>query len=567
MKKIILILFVILQSSVLSQNLDSLYNALLQLKPERNIKDQTGQTIQTIKNRPIKCGFGLAADVKRHFNEFSIEQQQTINKILSRPTLQKSIVSKSGFFRIHYDTTGYNKPGYLPGQSISDNIAAISAALDSSYNYEINILGYPPPPEDNMHGGDNKTDIYIQDMSGGNYALTNTDSSLGDNKYTSYIQIDNDFKQSEGYNTFGIEAAKATVAHEFHHTIQMGNYGLYLDDRYYHELTSTAMEETVFDEVNDYYSYIHSFFDDTEKSFIKHNGYDLAIWNIFLRERFGKEVPNTGDAIIKRSWELMAKPYSNRAIVAIAKAISEFGYSFKEEFKKFAEWIYFTKNHTKKNKYFEEAEYYPSIKLYYKYDFTSPKQTLDLKNIEPVSIRYIRFLDNSQDLPDTVISIFSDSDAITAATNPSNYNQITFTLASNSFDGASKINGYYYYKVEGSSLQNISEVYIINNEPANSNTDRNELEYVYPQPYTYDSNSLIFIPTHSDISGEAELNIYSSDMNLIYSQTHKIILSDRISVTWNAQDNNGNKLASGVYIYVTKAGGKIKKGKIVILNK
>ncbi len=567
MKKTILVIIVLLQSSALSQNLDSLYNALLRLKPEKNIKSKTGQTIQTEKNKPLKCGFGLAADVKRYFNDFSIEQQQTIKQILSRPTLEKSFVSQSGIFRIHYNASGYNKPNYFPEESVEYNVAAIAAAFDSSYNYEVNILGYLPPPKDNMNGGDNKFDIYIQDMNGGNYALTTTDSSLGNNKYTSYIQIDNDFRKSEGYHTFGIEAAKATAAHEFHHAIQMGNYILNLDDRFYHELTSTAMEETVFDEVNDYYYYIHSFYNDTEKSFIKHDGYDLAVWNIYLRQRFGGEVPNTGDAIIKRSWELMAKPNGNKAIIAVAKAISEFGYSFKDEFKNFALWNYFTNEHTKQNKYFEEAKSYPPIKLYYKYDFTSPKQTLDLKNIEPVSIRYIRFLDNSQGLPDTIISIFSDSDVKTASTNPSNYNQVTFTLANNSFDGAKKITDNYYYKVEGNLLQNISESYIINNEPADENIERKEIEYVYPQPYTYDLNSSIFIPTYADISGEAELNIYSSDMNLVYSKTHKIILSDRISVTWNGLNNNGNKLASGVYIYVTKVGGKIKKGKIVILNK
>ncbi len=564
MIKNLLILFFFLQSEIIPQNLDSLFNRLLELKPQKNTK---GLSVQSIKSRPIKCGFGIAAEVKQHFSEFSIEQQQTINQILSRPFLQKSIVSPLGFFRIHFDTTGRNKPSYFKDKDPEYNALKLAEAFDSSYNFEINILGYPPPPQDNMNGGDSKFDIYIENKGGGDYALTTSDSVLGDNKYTSYIQIDNDFASNEGYYTYGIEAAKATAAHEFHHSVQMGNYILNLEDRYYYELTSTAMEETVFDDVNDYYFSIPSFFNHTERSFVKHNGYDLALWNIYLRQKFGGKAPNKGDEIIKRSWELMAKPNDNRAIVAIAKALNEFGYSLKDEFREFSFWIYFTNNHSKKNKYFEEAENYPSLKPSYKYNFTAPQQKLTLKSIEPISIRYIRFLDDSQGLPDTIVSIISDSDAIKAATNPENYNQINYTLANNSIEGSVKINDNYFYKTEGDLLQNTSVANIINNELADENIKREEIEYAYPQPFYYNSNSSVFIPTYSDVSGIAELNIYSSDMNLIYSGTHRIILSNKISVSWNALDNNGNRLASGVYIYVTKAGDKVRKGKIVIFNK
>ena len=564
MTKKLLLLLIFYQSILLSQNLDSLYQKLLELKPNKNSQ---GLSVQTINNRPIKCGFGIAAEVREHFNEFSNEQQQTIEEILSRPVLEKSIVSPSGHFRIHFDTNGRNKPSYFEDKDADYNAFKLAEAFDSSYNFEINILGYPPPPKDNLNGDDDKFDVYIENMGGGNYALTTTDSSLGDNKHTSYIQIDNSFSKNEGYYTYGYEAAKATAAHEFHHSIQMGNYLLNLEDRYYYELTSTAMEESVFDEVNDYYYSIPSFFNNTERSFVKHNGYDLALWNIYLHEKFGgNNTPNIGDAIIKESWELMAKPNNNRAIVAIAKALNEYGYSIKDEFKQFSIWIYFTNKHSKKNKYFEEGEHYPLLRINYKYDFTAPQQTLNLKQIEPVSIRYIRFLDNSNGLPDTIITIISDSDVNTAATDPDNYNQVDYTLSNKSFEGANKLTDLYYDKITGESVQNISKSGIINNELADENIKREEIEYAYPQPYFYDSNSLVFIPTNPDISGMAELNIYSPDMNLVYSNTRKISLGEKITVSWDALDNNGKRLPTGVYIYVTKAGDKIKKGKIVIFK-
>ena len=72
--------------------------------------------------------------------------------------------------------------------------------------------------------------------------------------------IDNDY--AGGYYSTGINGARVTVAHEFHHGIQCGNYSpknsssLYRNsDVFYYKLTSTAMEEFVVDVVNDYYSF------------------------------------------------------------------------------------------------------------------------------------------------------------------------------------------------------------------------------------------------------------------------------------------------------------------------
>ena len=515
------------------------------------------ESLQTINVKPEKCGFGLVAEIKAHIKEFSIEQQQTIQQILERPTLQTSLISPSEIFRIHYDTTGSNKPEY--------DINELAVAFDSSYNYEVNILSYLAPPKDGTDGGDDKYDIYIEDLSGGYYGLTTADKPSGENIFTSHIQIDNSFSRNEGYNTFGIQAARATAAHEFHHAIQMGNYILNFDDTYYHELTSTAMEEVVYDDVDDYYYYISSYFNSTEKSFIKQSGYNLALWNIYLREKFNGNAPNTGDEIIKKSWELMAHPQYNRAAVALAKAMNEFGHSFKQELNSFSTWIYFTNYRTNENKYFEEAINYPLILPTYKNEFTPPQKTIMLKNVQPTSINYLLFTDVSQGLPDTVYSIISNSDVVGTTSN--SYVELDYTIGNTSFEGASSIDDYYYSKIEGTALENISEVNIINNKLADKNISRNKIDFAYPQPFNYDDNTNVYIPTHTDVAGIAELNVYSADMNLVYSDKLKILGDENIVVKWKGLNANNNRLASGVYIYVTKADGKIKKGKIVILNK
>ena len=132
--KILVILFIVTPMFVLSQTyrqpqLDSLYNLYMGLRT--GLRFQQGQiaTSTAIKQGGhIKCGLGLANQIRLNLGSFSHEQQEELKKILARPVLDTSIVSPSGKFRIHYDTTGTDKPGY----SIND----LAIAMDSSYNYE-----------------------------------------------------------------------------------------------------------------------------------------------------------------------------------------------------------------------------------------------------------------------------------------------------------------------------------------------------------------------------------------------------------------------------------------------
>ena len=293
--------------------LDSLYNKFLQLRaPE--LLPQTNKPVElSLEDR--KCGFETVTDVKSNLDNFSPEQKDILLKILSRPTLQTSIVSPSGIFRIHYDQTGFNRPAYISGLSPDQNAMEVAEALDSVYRFEIVYLGYPLPPGDNGAGGDDKYDIYIINQSAGLYGYTEPESKVGSVRWTSFVVIDNDYV---GYYSSGIDGMLVTVAHEFHHGVQVGSYAIsdvnspYRNsDVFFYELTSTSMEEFVYDTVNDYYAYMSSYFQNPDKAMPSQNGYNLAIWNLFLQERFGF-------AIIKQQWELIP---SISAILAINSSI------------------------------------------------------------------------------------------------------------------------------------------------------------------------------------------------------------------------------------------------------
>ncbi|OGU59629.1 MAG: hypothetical protein A2V66_17850 [Ignavibacteria bacterium RBG_13_36_8] len=549
---VLFFLFIFLVS-INAQNLDSLFHAFIDVRTDvRNIK----WPVISGSVSSSKCGFALVNEVKRNFERFSQDQQRILATLLQRPTTDTSIVSPGGFFRIHYDFSGPHTPGY--------DIEELSLSLDTAYNFEVNYLGYPPPPNDVNEGGDNLYDVYIQSLSRGEYGSTYPAQAIGNNRNTSYMVIDNDFRN---YFSEGIKGAKVTVAHELHHAIQIGNYVSPFEDSngfndiFYYEITSTSMEEFVFDDVNDYYAYMSKYFDNPEKTFSTRNssldGYDLAIWNVFIKDRFGYD-------IIKRCWELIIE---YRALTAIAQSIEEYGSSIKEELNNFGVWTYFTANRAKQGEYFEEAANYPLIKPSGVYDFTPPRSNTIMINSSPVSNNFLVYVKSSNGLNDTLVSIITNADVSHGLGSPFTSLGFEYTLLSNQESSATKINNDYYSLINCISIDLLKETNILNNEPVERQTS-GESEYAFPQPFNYTNPNYNFIciPAIENVDGTAELNVYSISMNLVYSSTKNVIGGIKSFIKWNGLDNQNQKLSTGIYIYVTKSGSTIKKGKVVIYN-
>jgi len=556
--KFLIILFLAVQLN--AQNLDSLYNVFLSMYgfPSSVRQVQNGEISDT-----EKCGTRIISQIRFNIHNFNPEKQKKITMLLSRPVLDTSFVTPNGKFRIHFNKSDY--PDYIPenicGSLTVDQIPrykkiyldSLAIAVDSAYNYEINILKYPAPPSDNGAGGDNLYDIYIQNLSGGLYGYTDPETPINDSTYITYIMIDNDFSSSS-YYTKRIDAARVTVAHELHHAIQMGNYVYRLADSFYYEITSTSMEEFVYSSINDYYYSLISYFLNPAQSFASSRGYNLAIWNIFLADRFGMD-------IIKRIWELMK--LHNRALIAIGNAIQEYNSSFKIEFNRFGQWIYFTNFRAKPGSYFKEAANYPLVKPAMsplRYD--QNKNSLMI-NTNPVSLNLLYFYNNI----DTMVSVISNADLNGGIHPNSNTLGMTYSYSSSSFSGSRTIIDGFYSLLETTKPELLSESDIFNYVPVDSGiVQRTEAEFVYPQPFKYSMNSFLYFPVSKDNDGYADLNIYSVSMTLVYSSHKRIQAIDKYVVGWDGMDNKGNKLPTGVYLFITKSGDNIKKGKFIIYN-
>ncbi len=510
-----------------------------------------------------KCGFHIVA----HY--FGLpDADMNVKKILQeRPANDTSVVSPTGKFRIHYDTSGVNQPFLYDslGQKVPESTHAIVDSVakicDYVYAIEVDSLGYPPPPQDSGAGGGNEYDIYVQNLPTGEYGVTFPDYSRPivnrtNATYPAWTVIRNEY---ESTYTRGIPAIEVTIAHEFHHGIQIGNYGLWQGDLYFYELTSTWMEQVVYPEVKDYYQYLPNFFDNVNQPFnfydaYSYAGYERCVFGIFVQSEIGY-----GSQVMKSIWNNMAHEPS---IPAIEDAFKVLGVDASDVFQSFAQWNYFTGYRTQLTRQYNVSTYpdavnYPLVKI-------SEEGNLSGSGVDfsGNALRLTEHFYEIADGPDTIgIGVINNNFAAAEDRDTTSY---SFSVGisnggSNCFRELS--GGYCLFFTGGHDNWRLTS-FVLGEALVAKN------DVVFPQPYDPRSEQLRIPYPFSDINS-ASLSILSPSGNLV----NKLIGDNNVAYylrgryfVWNGRDKNGNTVSSGVYIYVLTDGSKSVVGKIAVVR-
>lgn len=510
-----------------------------------------------------KCGFHIIA----HY--FGLpDADMSIKKLLQdRPINDTSIVSTSGRFRIHFDTSGINQPflydslGQRMLQSTYAFVDSVAEICDHVYQIEVDSLGFPPPPSDSGAGGGNEYDIYIQGLPTGEYGYTDWDDTQPiinrtNSTYAAWTVIRNEFQSTY---TQGIPAIEVTIAHEFHHGIQIGNYGLWQNDLYFYELTSTWMEQVVYPEVKDYYQYLPNFFNNVDQPF---NLYDIYSYAGYERCVFGIYVQNEYDIqVMKSIWQNMAHEPSVPAIEDAFKAIhADPSYVFQL----FAQWNYFTGYRSASVGTYNVVTYplaidYPLVKIS---GFGSLSGSgVDFSATALSLTEHFYQIDNG---PDTMgIEVVNNN--FTAA---ANYDTTDFLfsvgISSNGESNCVKpLTGGYCLSFAPADFSDWGVVpFISGGEIATKN------DVVFPQPFNPSLQELRIPYPFSVVSG-ASLSILGISGNLVNKldgdQALVFYLRGRYFL-WDGKGKDGKIVSSGVYIYVLTDGSRSVVGKIAVVR-
>ena len=524
--KLIALTFLISFQLLIAQNVDSLFNEALTV-------------INRAKETPQKCGFELASEIRLNYDKFSEAQKKQLRNFLSRPSNQTSIKNTRGWAKIHYDTTGANVPTY----SVYD----LLAALDTVYQKEIEEMGFPLPPTDGNFGGDSAYDIYIQNLGNAYYGYTMPENLVAgeDSAFTSFIVINSSF---QGFYTEGINAARVTVAHEFHHAIQMGNYILRTTDTYFYELTSVSMEEFVFPYVNDYIAYLPEYFNNPAKAFPDYTGYNLGVWNLFLRKELGF-------SIFLSQWEKMKRM---RAALAIEFSLEENNLNFTNALAEFGKWNFFTDYRAKGGKYYADARKFPLIRPTVEIS-TPPAYSRDAR-VKPVSSNYIQCAVSSSARPDTITMLVVNGDVNSLFAVPYSGIDYSYAIYDNSSGGETPIAKKYSYDFQASDENYLNVVLFVNDELA-EDLNHSAVVDVYPQPFIPQKHNSLSIKL-TEPTWSAQLAIYRPDMSLVLN---KELFVGGLGKTLTVEKNL-LQLPSGIYIFILHYNDKTQKGKFAVIN-
>ncbi|TAK12851.1 MAG: hypothetical protein EPO32_07310 [Anaerolineae bacterium] len=185
----------------------------------------------------------------------------------ARPSLSGSPQTlDTEHFRIHYTLSGSDRVPSTDtdGNGHPDYVEEVARAMEYAWHAQIEVFGWPLPPEDGTLGGDGRTDVYIENLIAeeevSGYATDGgRGGRVGDNPNTTdietrsthaYMALDNDFSEVSGRHSFQLDYMRSTAAHEYMHIIQ---YGIDGDEpaEWLWESAATWIQDEVLNQVND----------------------------------------------------------------------------------------------------------------------------------------------------------------------------------------------------------------------------------------------------------------------------------------------------------------------------
>lgn len=537
---------------------------LRQIKPELKSIEGAAQ---------IKCGTSLVAWAHIHWRELSTLDKRDIARALQRPARQKDRLSPSGKFRVHYDTTGVDAPALIsagPSAQRIDNtceqyVDSVARFFDNAWAVEVETMGYSPPPQDGEQGGGPEYDVYIEDLGAGNFGQTAWEPSDvveegPRQRFATYITIDNDYL---GLRTPGMDGLKITAAHEFQHAIQVGAYGIWNtvpnSDFYIYEITSVWMEHVLYPSIHDYYldlpAYFHRFRDLQDRSFSftiyeppTYAGYERSIWAHFLAKRFGPDV-------MRDIWEGMkADPF----LQSMSRVLQRHGSTIESEFSLFSYWNFFTGDRADPVRYYEEGAWYPRYLPNATVAYSGLTAEITTSGF-PLSTQFYQF-----SIPnDTLIAVVANVDANLAGEGSLTATSFGLTLTSGRVKPPYQKLAKGYVAGFSSDRSNAWRVLYLESATRSNASAAPEAS---PNPLRLSKDAKLSLPIPGAASGEAHIYMFSSSLDLVFSEVYPVVESFGNKVITIPAEALRLRIPSGVYFVIARCGDQEFKWKVAILR-
>jgi len=485
------------------------------------------------------------------------------------PNIMESVF-ETEHFNIHYDISTSSNDAIstddLNNNYIPDYAENMGSVYEYVYSYFKDSLNYDLVFQANQNLNIEKYNIYISDLPQNYFALTYTTSFINESNTScgSYIKMRNNYLGTAFQDLSEIENIKITAAHEFFHAIQF-SYNCY--ERFWlMEATAVWSEDIIYDDINDHYRYMPSWFQNSSKTIDDESNhmYGSFIFFQYLEEHFG------GPDMIKSIWEnsrLGANSVNDISFFSIDIALKNIGSSFNSALNKMRIANRIMSSHPNAAPFtYEEAESYP---------INGPLEIAQL-SFENSSVNYTQnslyknsgnYLKIDLFAPAKINIVVNDGlreDIFSALI--FKYQNVNRWIVRTGYN----LNIDPSIGIEWASL-------LLNTQSQNQNSwsysctiSQGEYEdfnilHVYPNPYTRLS-SKFETKLISPFAQNIDINVYNIIGRTILTKSISLLESEEKSFEWNLKNRFGKKVSSGIYFIEIKGQNKRDVKKVTVLN-
>jgi hypothetical protein len=515
---------------------------------ESQFEDNSAQSI-------LPCGFAYDLLLKQYWPQLHPDLKSALGKpFFDPPQLQDSVSSPGGKFILHFNRSGSDAvpDDDLQQNGLPDFIDSAAVILDYVWFMEVDILQYQPPLDRNANPVQTYH-VYFRDLSsqlGVTHSLEEIPGPEGYYRYTSYIVLDNDY-QNSNFSTKGLDGLRITAAHEFNHAIQLSTRVWWQNgeaiDIFLMEMTSSWLEDVLYDEINDYYSDLPYFFSRYSNTSFTNVEYLYPYGNCLFLHILEKQF---GVGIGRDIWErVKQKP----GLEAIKDALTEQNTSFPKQLHQYSIWLYHTGDRADPENFFPEGYLYPQISIKSEDIYPYQREISQQKMVTPLATRVMQI----EDIP------AGGYQAGAKSTRFPGY--LTHLVPQNILNTVS-------FNQNG--MLSIEDDNPINVLITNSSADSSEIVYSFGGGLDLPEDNVLAYPNPVIFSEQEELSFKNipeeGKIHIFNSNGEKIVqleaIEENTTVVWDLKDASERSVSSGTFLYLFKGANTEQKGKFVIIR-
>ena len=585
MKRILAIIFIVrcLAAEPHPQAVQSAHN-IIQVFSNQSSKRHISDDLRII----ARYGHSLPEEMKNELRSLGFNFD---GPIVNRSSLDERTEASgldetydNGMFRFHYITTGSNAVSTSDTNSnaVPDYIEQMSDVFNYVVAVELTMNSFTEPPSDdfypanNDNGGSGAYDVYVRDAGASAYGYVQPEyyaNNTGNNENSSSVNEVNAMTSymvmRHNYNGFPntlLENMQVAAAHEYFHAVQMGYDGW--EESWAMEATAVQMEEIVYDDINDCYQYMSSWFNNPQQPLNLDNSsrwYGSFIFFEYVNSHLSDEA-------IREFWEHSITHdsyYGEYSIQTLDETFDDLGSSFTEMLNgmSVANRIMSSSQNAVPYDYEEAASYSSTPSTFSTVSYsTGTDETVTSTNLQENAAQYIRLTTE-----DPVLATLAND------AGPDSYLELhaimthldhTWTVWSGSpinIDPTDATQVYFVVVSQNDAGSDFDYTLTFTDGAKSTDPeipDKFSISHTYPNPFNPQTNIQI------DLQNPQRVQVYIYDIKgqMVKTLVNRHLVAGQHIFTWNGRNYQGHPVSTGTYFVRIKGKSQERWRKVTLLK-